>query len=316
MPNLTRHLGGPTLYVKRDDCTGLAFGGNKTRKLEFLMGEAIAKGANHVLTQGAVQSNHVRQTAAAAARLGMRCTGLLEERVAHPSVEYRNSGNVFLDRLIGATLERRPAGTDMNAELEAEAAKLRARGAKPYVIPGGGSNPVGALGYVACAQELLWQANDLGLTIDCIVHGTGSAGTQAGLAAGLAGMNAGIRLLGISVRAPREKQEESVHRLAQATAEFAGVKGGVDRAAIEVDDGYVGGGYGVPTPEMVEAVGLAARLEGLLLDPVYSGKAFAGLIGAIRAGRFPKSACVVFVHTGGAPALYGYRDAFDANAMA
>jgi L-cysteate sulfo-lyase len=316
MPNLTRHLGGPTLYVKRDDCTGLAFGGNKTRKLEFLLGEALARGADHLLTQGAVQSNHVRQTAAAAARFGMRCTGLLEERVAAASREYRDSGNVFLDRLFGAALERRPAGTDMNAELEAQAGKARERGETPYVIPGGGSNPVGALGYVACAQELLMQANDMGVTLDCVVHGTGSAGTQAGLAVGLAGMNAGIRLLGISVRAPKVRQEESVHRLAQATADYAGVKGGIDRAAIEVDDRYVGAGYGIPTPQMVEAVTLAARLEGLLLDPVYSGKALAGLIGLIREGHFPKSAVVVFLHTGGAPALYGYREAFDAGRCA
>jgi len=311
MPRLSRHLGGPDLYVKRDDCTGLAFGGNKTRKLEFLVGDALAQGADHLLTQGAVQSNHVRQTAAAAARFGMKCTGLLEQRVANPAPEYRASGNVFLDRLMGATLASHPAGTDMNSALAAEAEKVRRQGGKPYVIPGGGSNPIGALGYVACAQELLWQADDLGLKVDCIIHGTGSAGTQAGLAAGLGAIRTGIRLLGISVRASREKQEEAVYRLAQATAEYAGVKASIDRATIEVNDKFVGAGYGIPTEEMVEAVTLCARLEGLLLDPVYSGKAMAGLIGLIRAGHFPKSATIVFLHTGGAPALYGYRESFD-----
>ncbi|MGQ3031557.1 MAG: pyridoxal-phosphate dependent enzyme, partial [Ferrovibrionaceae bacterium] len=166
MPNLTRHLGGPRLWIKRDDCTGLASGGNKTRKLEFLMGEAQAQGCDHVITQGAVQSNHVRQTAAAAAVLGMKCTGLLEHRITTSDRDYLGSGNVLLDQLFGATLEQRPGGTDMQAEMEALAGRLRGRGEKPYVIPGGGSNRVGALGYVTCAIELLAQANDLGLRID------------------------------------------------------------------------------------------------------------------------------------------------------
>ncbi len=314
LPNLTRHLGGPRLWIKRDDNTGLASGGNKTRKLEFLMGEAQGQGCDHVITQGAVQSNHVRQTAAAAAVLGMKCSGLLEHRISTNDRDYLGSGNVLLDRLFGATLEQRPGGTDMQAEMEKLADRLRAEGQKPYVIPGGGSNRVGALGYVTCAIELLAQANDLGLRIDHVVHATGSTGTQAGLVAGLQGLNSGIPVLGISTRQPRETQEANVYRLTQATADYIGVRGGIDRAAIQANADYVGGGYGVPTPGMVEAVELTARLEGILLDPVYSGKGMAGLIDLVRRGHFRPDENVVFLHTGGSVGLFGYVGTFAAPA--
>ena len=310
MNNLSAFLGGPKIWVKRDDCTGLATGGNKTRKLEFLMGEAQALGADRVITQGAVQSNHVRQTAAAAAIMGMKCSALLEHRIGSPDTEYLANGNVMLDRLIGAELESRPGGADMAAELEALAERLRAAGETPYLIPGGGSNPVGALGYVACAMELVAQADAMDLRIDRIVHATGSAGTQAGLVAGLVGINAGIPVTGISVRAPKARQIANVHALAEATAEHLGVAGGVPISAIEVEDGYVGAGYGISTPGMVEAVRLAASLDGILLDPVYSGKGMAGLIGMIREGRFSSSDNVVFLHTGGSAGLFAYGSAF------
>jgi L-cysteate sulfo-lyase len=310
LPNLTRHLGGPRLWIKRDDNTGLASGGNKTRKLEFLMGEAQAQGCDHVITQGAVQSNHVRQTAAAAAVLGMKCTGLLEHRITTNDRDYLGSGNVLLDQLFGAALEQRPGGTDMQAEMEKLADRLRAEGQKPYVIPGGGSNRVGALGYVTCAIELLAQANDLGLRIDHVVHATGSTGTQAGLVAGLEGLNSGIPVLGISTRQPRETQEANVYRLTQATADYIGVRGGIERAAVQANSDYVGGGYGVPTPGMVEAVEMTARLEGILLDPVYSGKGMAGLIDLVRRGHFRPDENVVFLHTGGSVGLFGYVGAF------
>jgi len=312
LPNLSRHLGGPRLWIKRDDCTGLASGGNKTRKLEFLMGEAQALGADHVITQGAVQSNHVRQTAAAAAMLGLKCTGLLEHRIKTDDRDYLASGNVMLDQLFGAALEQRAGGTDMQAELEALAERLRAGGAKPYLIPGGGSNRVGALGYVTCAIEMLGQANDLGLRIDHVVHATGSTGTQAGLVAGLEGLNSGIPVLGISVRAPREAQEANVHRLAEATADYIGVRGGIAKSAVQANSDYVGDGYGIATPGMIEAVELAARLEGILLDPVYSGKGMAGLIDLVRRGRFRPDENVVFLHTGGSVGLFGYVKTFAA----
>jgi L-cysteate sulfo-lyase len=314
MPALSKALGGPKLFIKRDDCTGLASGGNKTRKLEFLIAEALAQGADVVITQGATQSNHARQTAAAAAKFGLDCQLLFEERVTGFGTEYDESGNVLLDKLFGAEIvERLPSGTDMQKAMETRAAELRAKGRKPYVIPGGGSNPVGALGYVACALELMQQAFETGLRIDHIVMATGSAGTQAGLLVGLHGANAGIPLIGISVRQPRERQEENVHRLAQATADHVGLSGSFPRAAVVADGGYVGEGYGRPTPAMIEAIKLTARSEGILLDPVYTGKGMAGLIGLVRAGRFAATDNVVFIHTGGSVGLFGYREIFGFN---
>jgi L-cysteate sulfo-lyase len=309
MPALSRALGGPNLFIKRDDCTGLATGGNKTRKLEFLMGEAAQQGAEIVVTQGAVQTNHGRQTAAAAARLGLECEILLERRVREPESGYEVQGNVLLDRLFGATLSFHEPG-DMNARALSRTEELRRAGRKAYFIPGGGSNPVGALGYVDCAAELLKQANDSGLRIDYLVHATGSTGTQAGLLAGLEGMNTGIPVLGISVRNPKAQQEQAVHALAEATAEHVGVKGGIDRARVVAFADYVGDGYGVPTPGMVEAVELTARTEGILLDPVYSGKGMAGLIDLVRKGFFSRDDNVVFLHTGGAAALFAYANLF------
>src|SRR4051795_3111969 len=204
LDNLTRELGGPDIWIKRDDCTVVATGGNKVRKLEWLIGEAKAQGATHIVTQGAVQSNHVRQTAAVARRFAMTCTALLEHRVETNDPDYRDSGNVLLDKLFGCRIEHRPAGLDMNAEAEKKGAELRANGESVYVIPGGGSNVVGALGYVSCAQELLQQADALGLRIARIVSATGSAGTHAGLVVGLEGCNANIPVLGIGVRLPRD----------------------------------------------------------------------------------------------------------------
>ena len=313
MENLTRHLGGAQLYIKRDDCTGLASGGNKTRKLEFLMAEAVAMRADTVITQGAVQSNHARQTAAAAARMGMKCEIILERRVTKPGPLYETSGNVFLDHLLGAKVRHVPGGTDMNAALAQVAEEVQQAGGKPYVIPGGGSNPVGALGYVNCGLELLQQANDMGLRIDIVVLATGSGGTHAGLAVGLEGTNSGIRIYGICVRQPREIQEAAVHKLAQATAEHVGLKGGVAREAIIANSDYVGAGYGVPTPGMAEAVSLAARYEGLLLDPVYTGKGMAGMIDLVRKGFFKKDENIVFLHTGGSVGLFGYEEVFAAS---
>lgn len=309
LPRLTKLLDGPNLYIKRDDCTGLATGGNKTRKLEYLMAEAMARKADTVITQGATQSNHARQTAAAAARLGLACHIILEDRTGFTFDDYKHSGNVFFDHLFGALVSEVPGETDMDAAMQTLAERLRAQGRSPYVIPGGGSNPVGALGYVTCALELAAQANDSGLVIDCLVHATGSAGTQAGLVAGLQGARAGIPVLGIGVRAPKAAQEERVFQLAKQTAELLGVAGAVERDSVVANCDYVGGGYGVPTPGMIEAVTLLARTEGILLDPVYSGKGMAGLIDLVRHGHFRKGQNIVFVHTGGSAGLFGYRHA-------
>jgi len=312
MPNLTKHLGGPNLYIKRDDCTGLATGGNKTRKLEFLVAQALEQGADTLITQGAVQSNHARQTVAAAAKVGLQCKILLEERVTNATEEYDQSGNVLLDRLLGGDIVARlPAGTDMQQEMEKLAAELRSAGRKPYVMPGGGSNPVGALGYVGCAQELLNQSFETGLRIDHVVHATGSTGTQAGLVVGLRSSNSGIPVYGVSVRAPKAKQEENVWKLVQATVDYMGLPASsVERADVVANSDYVGDGYGIPTDSMIEALRLTAEHEAILLDPVYSGKGMAGLIALIRSGHFKKGENVVFVHTGGAVGLYGYRQLF------
>lgn len=313
MANLSKKLGGPNLYVKRDDCTGLATGGNKTRKLDFLMGEALKRGADCVVTQGAVQSNHVRQTAAAATRLGLGCYVLLERRVPDVAASYETTGNVFLDHLFGAEISFCETGQDMNAAAVALGDELREKGKNPYVIPGGGSNSTGALGYVSCALEMLMQANERDLRIDCIVHATGSAGTQAGLVVGLEGSNSGIRVEGISVRHPKSKQEQVVHELAQKTAAHVGINGDISRDAVRADDAYVGPGYGQPTAEMVEAIQMMARFEGILLDPVYSGKGMAGLIGMVSSGQFGPDDNVVFLHTGGSAALFAYQDLFVAH---
>ncbi|WP_293904726.1 D-cysteine desulfhydrase [Phenylobacterium sp.] len=311
LPGLTEHLarpggGGPAVWVKRDDCTGLAGGGNKTRKLEFLLGDALANDADTLVTQGAIQSNHVRQTAAAAAKFGMKCEIVLEARTGSNAVDYNRSGNVLLDELLGATLRTVPGGTDMSLELAKVAAQVADAGGRPYVIPGGGSNAIGALGYAECAFELVAQANELGLEIDRIVTATGSAGTHAGLVAGLAVMGADIPVLGIGVRAPKKAQEANVFKLAVETAALLGHAERVTRDMVVADCDYVGTGYGLIDQAVIEALKLAARTDGILLDPVYSGKAMKGLIALSNAGAFDGET-VVFLHTGGAQGLFGYQ---------
>ena len=306
MPRLTALLGGPDIWIKRDDCTGLSTGGNKTRKLEFLMAEAVAMGADIVLTQGATQSNHARQTAAAAAKLGMDCHILLEDRTGYNEPNYRLNGNVLLDVLHGATIEHRGPGLDMNAEMMAVAETFRGQGRTPYAIVGGGSNATGALGYVNCALELLGQMVDGGLVFDHMITATGSAGTQAGLIVGLKALNAQLPLLGIGVRAPKDTQEANVYRLAQAVEEKMGLQGVVARTDVVANCDYIGQGYGIPAESTLEAIDIFARTEAILLDPVYSGKGAAGLIDLIRKGHFTKGQRLVFLHTGGAIGLTGY----------
>ncbi len=308
MPRLSKEL-GCEIWIKRDDCTGMSTGGNKTRKLEFLMAEAVEMGADMVMTQGATQTNHGRQTAAFAAKLGMGCHILLEDRTGYNNENYNANGNVLLDHLHGATTQKFPGGTDMVAEMEKAAEAERAQGKKVYVIPGGGSNPTGALGYVNCAFELVGQANDRGLVIDRLVHATGSSGTQAGLVTGLTAINSGIPVLGIGTRAPQPKQEQMVYDLACRTAEKLGCPGVVAREDVMANTDYVGDGYGLPTESGLEAIRMFAELEGILLDPVYSGKGAAGLIDLARKGAF-KDQRIVFLHTGGAVGLFGYDFAF------
>jgi L-cysteate sulfo-lyase len=309
MPGLSRHLGGPTLWVKRDDCTGLGGGGNKVRKLEFLLGEALAQGANAVLTCGALQSNHARQTAAAAGKLGLECHLFLEDRGLRATPDYMKGGNVLLNSLFGARQHVFARGTDLDAEMERHAAALRQHGRKPYVIPLGGTNPVGDLGYVDCAMELTQQANLQGIAIDQLVVGTGSGGTQAGLLAGLHAINSSIGVAGIAV-SPKTDHLKLVHGVASATLAHLRVASPLPRERVAVETGYLGAGYGQLTEGVVEAIELAAKIEGLLLDPVYTGKAMSGLIGMIRKGQFERGENLVFMHTGGLPGLFAYREDF------
>ncbi len=309
LERLSSELGGPRIYTKRDDCTGLAGGGNKTRKLEFLLADAIRQGADTVLTVGAVQSNHARQTAAACAKLGLGCELFLKRSVPDRSpAYYGRSGNLLLDRIAGAAVAILPGDADADSAMKRRAGHLREEGRRPYVIPVGGSNAVGALGYVECARELFAQAEEVGLRIDAVVHASASHGTQAGLAVGFAELGVPSRLLGIGVGGPATRTRAAIERLAAATCELLERPPGF--AQIEVDDRFLGEGYGVPTPEGISAIRLLARLEGLLLDPVYTGKAMAGLVRMAREGRFGPSENVVFLHTGGWPALFAYEEEF------
>jgi D-cysteine desulfhydrase len=307
LERLSALLGGPDLYIKRDDLLGLAGGGNKTRKLEFLVADALAQGADTLVTCGAVQSNHCRLTLAAAAKEGLRCRLVLEERVPN-SYNPDATGNNFLFRLLGVeTVTVVGVGVDLAAEMQKVADEVAALGRKAYVIPGGGSNALGALGYVSCAEEILAQTYELGLRLDHIVCASGSTGTHAGLICGLVGNNSHIPLTGINVRRTRQEQEPNVHKLAQEVARLLGIAGGIPREAITALGDWVGPGYSLPTPEMAEAVRMLAQVEGILLDPVYTGKAMAGLIALVRGGTFKAGQRVLFVHTGGAPALYAYQ---------
>jgi L-cysteate sulfo-lyase len=308
LPRLSARLGGPRILVKRDDATGLAFGGNKTRKLEFLIGQALEQGADALVTAGGVQSNHCRQTAAAAARHGLACALVLERRVAGNRPDYERGGNVVLDRLAGAELDFVERGADIEAELARVADRPRSNGQRPFVIPIGGSTPIGALGYVAAGLELLAQAKATNRPIDAILHASGSGGTQAGLLVALQALGADLPVIGISVSEPKVALEATVLQLAGDTAALLGLPA-PPATAVEVLDGYVGADYGQPTAAMREAVGLCAGLEGLFLDPVYTGKAMAGLIDLVRCGRFAEARTLVFLHTGGTPALFSYLDA-------
>ncbi len=304
--HFSRHLGGPDIYIKRDDLLGLAAGGNKTRKLEFLVADALAQGADTLITVGAVQSNHCRLTLASAVREGLKCRLVLEQRVPG-SYDKRASGNNFLFDLLGVeAVTVVDAGTDLTAAMQAIATDLKTQGRKGYIIPGGGSNALGALGYVACAEELLAQTFEQGLKLDHIICASGSAGTHAGLLTGLIGNNARIPVTGINVRRPRVEQERNVHTLTLDVAKLLDIAAPARETVVALDE-WVGPGYSLPTPAMIDAVRTLARFEGILLDPVYTGKAMAGLIDLVRRGTFKRGDNVLFLHTGGAPALYAYQ---------
>ncbi len=302
MDRLSKHLGGPSLLIKRDDQTGLATGGNKTRKLEFLVADALANGFDHLITTGAPQSNHCRQTAAAAAHFGLGCSLVLRGKA--PS---QFSGNLLLDKLLGAHLywaDEQDCGQVMNDI----AAELRVMGRKPYIIPLGGSNVMGATGYVLAIEELMQQLQEERINVDFIVFASSSGGTQAGMVLGAKVYDFRGHVLGISVDHPADTMKTLVSALATATATHLGL-GTVSVAdRVEVNDDYLGEGYAQVGETEREAIQLVAQLEGILLDPVYTGRAMGGLIDLIRWGAFTRSQTILFWHTGGTAALPAFAD--------
>ena len=311
LPNFSKVLGVKVnIWIKRDDLLPGCGGGNKTRKLDFSFADAIAEGADTIVTCGAVQSNHCRLTASWAAKESMDCHLVLEERVKG-SYHTDASGNNFLFQVLGTkSISVVPGGSDMTQEMQKVADKLSAEGKKPYIIPGGASNAIGATGYVACAQELLQQLFEMNLSIDHVVVPSGSAGTHAGMVAGFEGNNAHIPITGINVSRPKDQQEKIVHDLTLLTAEKVEVSQAISRDSINCFDDYVGPGYSRPTEGMIEAVKLLASTEAILLDPVYSGKTMAGCIDLVRKSYFEGCKNILFLHTGGSPALYAYLDTF------
>jgi D-cysteine desulfhydrase len=306
LPRFTNALGGPNVYIKRDDLLGLTAGGNKTRKLEFLVADALAQRADTLITCGAVQSNHCRLTLAAAAKEGLKCRLVLEERVPG-SYNPEASGNNFLFRLLGVEkTEVVPGGSNLMAAMQKVADDLAKDGRKGYIIPGGGSNPIGATGYVACAQEIQNQLFEKQIQIDRLVVASGSTGTHAGLLAGFYGCNMNIPIVGINVSRDPKDQDPLVYDLVQKTAERVGVRQGVPSEAVVTFGDYWRPKYSVPNKKMVEAVNMMAKTEGILMDPVYTGKALAGFIDLSRKGYFKKGENILFVHTGGSPGLYAY----------
>ncbi|MBL9124592.1 MAG: D-cysteine desulfhydrase [Planctomycetaceae bacterium] len=304
---LSAHLGGPEILVKRDDCTGLAGGGNKARKLEYLLADAQAVGATTIITSGGVQSNHARQTAAAAARLGLRCELVLPEIVAISGDSYAANGNVLLDRLLGARLHIVADSAAARQKISEIAAGVAAAGGLPYVIPVGGSNALGALGYVAAVGELFEQLAAGQAAVDAIIVVNGSGGTHAGIVAGLIAHGSSIPVYGISVAHAAAVQTATTVRLVRESAELLGIACAELENRVVVLDQFIGPGYGLPTPEMRAALALVARIEGLLLDPVYTGKGMAGLIELVQRREFRAGQRVLFWHTGGTPGLFAYE---------
>jgi D-cysteine desulfhydrase len=301
-------VGGPDIYVKRDDLLGLTGGGNKTRKLEFLVADALKRGADTLITSGAVQSNHCRLTLSAAVKEGMKCRLVLKEFVPG-SYDPKAGGNIFLFHLLGVEkIAVVPDDAALEAAIGNTLETLAKEGRAGYVIPMGGSNPTGATGYVACAQEIQNQTFHQGIPMDAIVCASGSSGTQAGLVVGMAGCNMNIPVIGINVGVTEKGQGDAVYELVQETALHLGINSPIPRSAVICFDDYFGPGYSLPTPEMARAVKLLAETEGILLDPVYTGKTVAGLIDLSRKGYFKKGQNVLFVHTGGATALPVYQE--------
>lgn len=302
LPRLSDYL-GRDIFIKRDDFTPVAMGGNKLRKLEFLAADALREGADVLLTAGAIQSNHVRQTAAVAARLGLKCVALLENPIGTHAENYLSNGNRLLLDLMDAEVIMVDALNNPAEQLAEQATRLEAQGYRPYIVPVGGSNALGALGYVECAQEIAHQSEGV-VDFAAVVVASGSAGTHAGLAVGLEHLLPETELVGVTVSRQVEAQLPLVERLRHSLAETLEVQA---KAPITLWDDYFAPRYGEPNDEGMAAVKLLARLEGILLDPVYTGKAMAGLLDGVSQNRFRREGPLLFIHTGGAPALFAYH---------
>lgn len=310
MPQLSKLL-NRHLFIKRDDCTGLAGGGNKTRKLEYLIAEAKSVNADTLVTVGGIQSNHARQTAAAAAKFGLRCELILEDVKGTPKCDYDKNGNVLLDTILGAKIHRLADDTDSLEYSSNLMTQLKNQGLKPYFIPVGGSNEIGSLGYVQCAREIAQQIALQAIKPDHIVLATGSAGTQAGLIAGLILEDLHIPVLGICVSRPAKQQVELVTQLLEKTLTLLGFDKSLAQGKVFANDEYYGIGYGVTTDATIEAINLCAQFEGLILDPVYTGKGMSGMIDLCRKGFFAKESTLLFLHTGGSQGLFAYQEIFN-----
>lgn len=302
LPRLSDYL-GRDIFIKRDDFTPVALGGNKLRKLEFLAADALREGADVLLTAGAIQSNHVRQTAAVAAKLGLKCVALLENPIGTTAENYLSNGNRLLLDLMDVEIVMVDALHNPTEQLAAQTEHLEAQGFRPYIVPVGGSNALGALGYVECAQEIAHQSEGV-VDFAAVVVASGSAGTHAGLAIGLEQLLPETELVGVTVSRKVEAQLPVVERIRSALAEQLEVQ---VQAPITLWDNYFAPRYGEPNEEGMAAVKLLARLEGIMLDPVYTGKAMAGLIDGIAQNRFRREGPLLFVHTGGSPALFAYH---------
>ncbi|MDP5274157.1 D-cysteine desulfhydrase [Chengkuizengella axinellae] len=303
--HLSKRLGGPNIYVKRDDLLGLTGGGNKTRKLEFLVADALKQGADTLITTGAVQSNHCRLTLAAAVKEGLRCRLLLEER--NRKYNPNANGNHFLFELMDVEqLKVVPDGTDVVKEMEAMKQELELEGRNGYIVAEGGGNDIGAMGYMNCSYEILEQSDEMDLKFDHIVTASGSGGTHAGLVAGIHTSKADVSITGINVRRSKLQQEEKVYGIIKNLSNRLILQDIIPRKTVQCFDDYIGPGYALPSEETINAIQLLAQTEGILLDPVYTGKVMAGLIGLVKKGYFSKEDKVLFIHTGGTPAIYEY----------
>ena len=308
LKSISDYLDGPQIFIKRDDCTGLATGGNKTRKLEFILADAIDKNTDLVVTVGAIQSNHARQTAAACAKLGLKCLIVLEQRLKDAPEIYMSSGNVFLNKVFGAEMIFCPLDRDVKDFTDEIMEEKKHSGENPYFIPVGGSNHLGELGYIECMREIIENQNNDQFTH--IILATGSGGTHAGLVAGKTIFQSEIKVIGISIKDNKSNQEERVYQLTTNSLKYVD-SSAPNREDVFVDDSYVGPGYAEPTDGMRKALSLMATREGVLLDPVYSGKAFDGLIGLVQSNFFKTTDKVLFLHTGGSAAIPAFEWAFE-----